>query len=601
MNPLSPAATYRQQINEAKTLLAQLQQKRTRLGVLRLLSLLIPAFLCYYFLPQQPQGAFIAIIAGFACLLFLVAKDTDNNHLIHYQERLIALNEDELKVLDYQYSHRDDGKTYEPAVHTYAADLDLFGPYSLYQYINRCESEQGKALLAQRLLDPVPAQDIQPCQQAAAEMAPQYEWRQALQNYGRQTPVQQVTERRVNNWLAQPEEILPGKYWPVLVKCYPLLPLASIALVALEIIPVGLFNALFLFFLLLSSALTRKIGVIYQHVSRIEPEIATLQQELQHIETKQWQSPYLRALQQKIKGGEQPAYKELLELKKILNRFDYRISMSIIFLNPLLLWDIRQAMQLQQWKRRNKQLVADWFTVIAEMEVLNTIATLQYNHPQWTMPVLSTNYFELKAAELGHPLIDGGKRVNNPAAIEGVGQVMLITGSNMAGKSTYLRSLGVNTVLAMMGAPVCAASFVVSPVRLISSMRIADNLAENTSTFYAELKKLQQIIEKVNRHEKIFILLDEILRGTNSLDRHTGSRALIQQLIKEKAIAVVATHDVELAALSAQYPNAVHNYHFDVQVSNEELYFDYRLKTGVCQSMNASILMRKIGIEMDQL
>ena len=175
---------------------------------------------------------------------------------------------------------------------------------------------------------------------------------------------------------------------------------------------------------------------------------------------------------------------------------------------------------------------------------------------------------------------------------------MLVTGSNMAGKSTYLRSVGVNVVLAMAGSVVCAQRFAISPIQLITSMRIADNLEENTSTFYAELKKLKTVIDSVNKEEKIFILLDEILRGTNSLDRHTGSAALIKQLIKKDACGIIATHDVELAKLKELYPNNILNYYFDVQVSNDELYFDYKLKEGICSSLNASILMRKIGIEM---
>ena len=168
----------------------------------------------------------------------------------------------------------------------------------------------------------------------------------------------------------------------------------------------------------------------------------------------------------------------------------------------------------------------------------------------------------------------------------------------MAGKSTYLRSIGINTILAMAGSPVCASYFCLSPVQLISSMRIADNLEESTSTFYAELKKLKTIIDKVNNNEKVFILLDEILRGTNSFDRHTGSAALIKQLIKHKAAGIIATHDVELAKMKTDHPDNILNYHFDVQVSNDELYFDYRLKEGICTSLNASILMKKIGIEL---
>lgn len=168
----------------------------------------------------------------------------------------------------------------------------------------------------------------------------------------------------------------------------------------------------------------------------------------------------------------------------------------------------------------------------------------------------------------------------------------------MAGKSTFLRSVGVNIVLAMMGSPVYAGSFTVSNMKVISSMRINDNLEENTSTFYAELKKLKEVIESVYRNEKVFLLLDEILRGTNSADRHTGSKALIKQLIQHHAVGLIATHDLELAKLADEFPEKLHNYHFDVQVAGDELYFDYKLKRGICNSMNASLLMKKIGIEL---
>ena len=168
----------------------------------------------------------------------------------------------------------------------------------------------------------------------------------------------------------------------------------------------------------------------------------------------------------------------------------------------------------------------------------------------------------------------------------------------MAGKSTFLRSIGVNMILAYTGSSVCAKSFTVSVAQLMSSMRIEDNLAENTSTFYAELKKLKSIIDEVNKSSKTFILLDEILRGTNSLDRHAGSKALIQQLVRRYAVAIIATHDIELSKLETEFPQSIKNYHFDVQVDGEELFFDYKLKHGICTSMNASILMKQIGIEM---
>ena len=282
-----------------------------------------------------------------------------------------------------------------------------------------------------------------------------------------------------------------------------------------------------------------------------------------------------------------------------MDRFDIRLNpLVFIPLNTLFFWDLQQAFSLEKWKERHKAKVAEWFNGLAEMESISSIATAGFNHPHWCFPAISGQPGTLVAVESGHPLIEETKRVNNSFTTEGLNQLALITGSNMAGKSTFLRSIGINVILAMMGAPVCARSFSVCSMKIMSSMRIADNLEENTSTFYAELKKLKDIIEAVNRNERIYILLDEILRGTNSLDRHTGSKALIKQLIHHKAVGMIATHDIELAKLAADFPANIHNYYFDVQVANDELYFDYKLKEGVCQSMNASILMKKIGIEL---
>jgi DNA mismatch repair ATPase MutS len=293
------------------------------------------------------------------------------------------------------------------------------------------------------------------------------------------------------------------------------------------------------------------------------------------------------------------ASENILQLKKILDRFDMRLNIfAFIFLNTFLLWDLQQVLHLNKWREKNTASVKTWFDVIAYIEFLNTISTLAFNHPSWCLPQAVSEHFTLLANEVGHPLIREDKRIDNSFATEGIPKVSIITGSNMAGKSTFLRSVGVNLVLAQMGAAVCAKSFVFSPVELCTSMRVADNLAENASTFYAELKKLKSIIERVNAGDKVFILLDEILRGTNSLDKHTGSEALIKQFIRRNAVAIIATHDVELGDLKNVFDAHIENYHFDVQVEGEELYFDYKIKRGICQSLNASLLMKKIGIEL---
>jgi DNA mismatch repair ATPase MutS len=328
-------------------------------------------------------------------------------------------------------------------------------------------------------------------------------------------------------------------------------------------------------------------------------ELEALSQSIETIEKESFASPLLVSLQQHFIADDGKASQKLKQLKKILDKLDIRYNIVLSApLNLWLLWNLQQVLDLEKLKKNNTAAISNWFTVLGTYEALNSFANVHFNSPGWAFPLITEKHFSIEATELGHPLINASKRVNNFINIHQKGEVMLVTGSNMAGKSTYLRSIGINTILAMAGAPVCAKHFSISPVQVISSMRIADNLEESTSTFYAELKKLKTVIDNVNAGEKVFVLLDEILRGTNSLDRHTGSVALVKQLIKQQAAAIIATHDIALAELEKEYPANILNYHFDVQVNNEELYFDYKLKPGVCTSLNASILMKKIGIEL---
>jgi DNA mismatch repair ATPase MutS len=275
----------------------------------------------------------------------------------------------------------------------------------------------------------------------------------------------------------------------------------------------------------------------YNNLNGIVKQVSTLQQLLHWIEGKNFKSVLLQRLQQSAKRGERTGHAEVKQLSTLLDRFDMRLNIYVfLILNSFLLWDVRQMIALNRWRQNNRERVGAWFHLVAEMEVLNSLATLHFNQPQWSWPTFVDAYFTFSGKAVGHPLIQPQHRVTSDFELHGKGKVALITGSNMAGKSTFLRSLGVNAVLARIGAPVCAQALVLSPVQLLSSMRIADNLAENTSTFYAELKKLKTIIDAMKTGTPLFILLDEVLRGTNSLDRHIGSKALIQQIIKNNRL-----------------------------------------------------------------
>ena len=571
------------------------------MGWTRLVVFLLTVIISYQVFINFGLWGILAVVTGIGILLYLVSKDTNNNQKIENAKALIQINHDELDYLQHNYVKQEDGSWYEPLLHDYANDLDLFGRSSLFQYINRSHSDPGKGLLSKDLLQPATKEKILNRHEAVKELSSQVEWRQQLQAYSVLNPLQDITKEKASQWINEQDAHFTGKGWKLFVNIYSLITLGTALATILGYIPAPVFGFLFVLFFAFAIVLSRNTIKPYIQLGGIVKEVSTLQQMVEWIETPNWNSAYLKQLRSQSAREGEPANKEIKALQSILDKFDLRLSIvGLLFFNSFLLWDIRQMMALNEWRNKNRNFLQHWFELIGEMEVLNSLSALHFNHPSWCFPKIQNEHFILEGKQIGHPLIAEGKRVDNDFSISGIAKTGLITGSNMAGKSTFLRSLGVNLVLAQMGAVVCAENFTFSPVRLMSSMRIADNLAENTSTFYAELKKLKTIIEAVNRKEKVFILLDEILRGTNSYDRHIGSAALIAQLVRENAVAVIATHDVELATLKDKFKNNIENYHFDVQVEGEELYFDYKLKTGICQSLNASILMKKIGIRLDE-
>lgn len=597
--PDTPLDIYHQQKQRFELQLSERQARHNRFGWMRLALLLVTSIAAYQVFVFFGAWAWLAVGVGLGLFLWLVSVDADNDRHIAYYKQLVHINSEELLILEGKIAHREDGAVFLPSEHSYAYDLDLLGKHSLYQLVNRCSGEQGRQLLAANLLAPISPEDIMLRQEAAKELAPMYQWRQHLQAKAAATPLTKATEKKLQQWLAQPIQGLNENFWRWFVPVYSIIACGLALAAILEWIPGRVFSAALMGFILFSFTVGRKGTQVSQQLSGVVGEMDTLQQVLESVEKPDMKSTLLHSLQQQLGVGEIPASQQIKELKNILNRFDLRLNVFVfLLLNSLLLWDVRQLLALKRWQLANQHRAVNWFGVVAQYEVLASLATLRFNQPAWAEPQLLPGYFGFSANALGHPLISEQQRVTSDFKLEGSGKIALITGSNMAGKSTFLRSLGVNTVLAQMGAVVCAQQLSITPVALMSSMRIADNLAESTSTFYAELKKLKTIIEAVKAHRPVFVLLDEILRGTNSLDRHTGSGALIRQLLRENRVAVLATHDVELAKLETEHPRGIANYHFDVQVAGQELYFDYKLKQGVCTNLNASVLMQKIGIEL---
>lgn len=594
-----PAVLYDDAMKACEQKLQDRTRRKSMISWARLLTVSALLLFVYFSWNKWQWYSWLITIALMAIFIRLVILAVNNQSVLKNEQLLLQLHQDEIKIAGGDFMSFPNGAAFAKPGHPYSNDLDIFGPASLYQYINRCQSDQGASILANWLSSPADAVTIQLRQEAVRELGPMLGWRQQLQAYGIEEPVKMTTEQKITDWMAGTDEFSHQPFWKFIRFAWPVMSIGMLLAFLLDIIPISTFSGFYLLALLFSGYLLKRMRQTHQSLDKIVPAVTTLRNAVRWIEHASFQTLQLKSLQQAFKGTE-PASQAIDGLKKILDQFDYNLNfLFLLLINPFLLWNLQTAFALEQWRRMRGKNITRWFGVVGETEALSSLGAVHFNHPHWTFPeIIKDEHGLVEMQAGGHPLIAEVKSVLNDFHTKGQSQVALITGSNMAGKSTFLRSIGVNLVLAMAGSAVLAKSFRCSVMQVSSSMRVADNLQESTSTFYAELKRLKAIIEQVKAHAPVLVLLDEILRGTNSLDRHTGSAALIRLLIKENAVALLATHDTELAGMENEFPGKMHNYHFDAQIEGEELFFDYKLKRGVCQSINASLLMRKIGIEV---
>ena len=594
----SPQDYYQDRLETLNKTLQGLYAKRSRYGWFRLAAAALGVFLIWLNWTNGAGYIVGSVIFCIAIFLYWLRKDLSNNESIEYHEALQHLNNEELRYLEHQYTHHPDGQQMAGKEHPYADDLDIFGRASIYQFMNRTASEQGNWKLAGWLSAPAKASEILARQHAAKALSKQIDWTQQFRAKAGMSTITIATEQSIRKWLSEPTHFLQKSYWHIVRFVVPAIAVATLLAYIFDYIDFQQFLVALSVFGMIAFLITKQVQPQYEQLNKISPQVDTLSTALGVIESARFEDPTLSALREQLVNQQTRASVSIQALNKILGRFDYKLNPVVyVPLNLLFLWDLQQVLQLEQWKKAHTVDVGQWFEVLSEMESLVSLATLHFNHPAWCFPEIQDSKPAFTVTAIGHPLIPPTKMVTSSFSTIGKGQINIITGSNMAGKSTFLRSVGVNLVLGSMGAPVCASTMRFTPLMVMSSMRIKDNLEENTSTFYAELKKLKEIILAVKHQKPVFILLDEILRGTNSNDRHIGSKALIRQLLNDEAIGLVATHDLELATLAADQPG-IHNYHFDVQVQGEELFFDYILKDGICNSLNASLLMKKIGIEL---
>lgn len=592
------AQAYRDIISETREKQNRVRKHIYHIGSIRLILFVAGVAGIIYF--WADQWYIVAAVAAVTFIPFFILVKQHNRlfYKKEYLDKKIEVNEQEISAIDYDISSFDGGNEFVDPAHLYTYDLDVFGEHSLFQYINRTSTELGKKELAKwfsaHLKD---KKQIEPRQEAIKEIAQDLGFRQRFRIIGLLYKEKKADEQEINEWAKS-----PGRYRKHLL--LRLLPAAVLitnlifaALSVMNILPFSAWGLVFVGCAMLSFGFSRGISKMQSMYGKKLQILGTYAKLIQLIENKEMHAGLLKEIQSLVRDNGKTASHSVQRLSALMNALDQRNNVLIaVSLNGLMFWELKQVMKIEAWKEECAAQLPQWLKAIARMDAICSLSTFAYNHPGYVYPQIAEETFKIQAHALGHPLMNRDTCVRNDVDMVKRPSFIIITGANMAGKSTYLRTIGVNYLLACLGAPVCASQMTLYPAQLITSLRTSDSLNDNESYFFAELKRLKMIIDKLNAGEELFIILDEILKGTNSRDKQKGSFALISQLMALNTNGIIATHDLLLGTLIEKFPDHIRNFRFEAAIRNEELTFSYKLEEGVAQNMNACFLMKKMGI-----
>jgi hypothetical protein len=586
----NPLSFYNQEKEILEQNLSKLKKQLYTISTLRLLVFLATAFSVYFFFDEIK---FVAISAFIGVVLFglLLVKNATLQIRKQILAEKIKINSIEISVLQGNFDSLDSGREFVDANHFFSNDIDLFGKRSFYQYSNRTATKEGAALYAKHLTENSIA-NIKEKQKSIQELSERVDWRQHFSAIASLVKVE-VSSQAIIKYIKDYKEVLPN-YNRVLITIFPLTSLVFIGLVSFGLFPFSYLVAWFFMGLFITGTQVKKTSKIYNQSGKAKETFKQYYKLLEEIEKANFTTSILKEQQKKVQLENEKASVVFYKFSKILDSFDQRNNVLIALVgNAFFLWDIQNAYKVEKWISKYKNTVENWFDVITFFDAQNTLANFYFNHPTFVFPILSKEKAIVRAQELGHPLLNSEKRVDNDFEINKE-QFYIVTGANMAGKSTFLRTVSLTIVMANLGLPVCAKEFEYAPIKLITSMRTSDSLADDESYFYSELKRLKFIVDEI-ANEDYFIVLDEILKGTNSKDKAIGSKKFVEKLNASKSTGIIATHDVSLCVLEEEN-ESIENYFFDAEIKNDELHFDYTLKKGVCKNMNASFLLKKMKI-----
>lgn len=586
----NPISYYKIHLEKYQNQAKAYYRKMTVLSFLRLVVFVVSGIGIYISFDIWEATVVIAL-AGVVIFVKLLSRYTDAKRERAFNNALATINEDELKIASGDFYERDSGLQFQDSSHNYSLDIDLFGRGSFFQFLNRTTIKEG----TEQLVESLKANNIEDIllrQEAIKELSTKIEWRQRYTAASSLVAIE-TPAKSIINWISNYKTFLPKfmKWVPYIFA------LVSVLLIGLSL--THLINATFVgywFFVGLGVAgiYVKKVTNLASNTDRVRDTFRQYALLLDMIENESFTSELLKQKQKKIQSQDIKASVLFKSFSKSLDALDNRNNLiGAIFGNGFFLMDVKNTYEIEQWIQKYHQKVEDWFDVVSFFDAYNSLGNFVCNHPDFVFPKISTGSSIIEAEQLGHPLLDKNKRVTSDLRVENE-QFFIVTGANMAGKSTFLRTVSLHIVMANIGLPVCAKSSVYSPVKLITSMRTTDSLTDDSSYFFSELTRLKYIVDTIEE-APYFIILDEILKGTNSTDKAIGSKKFVEKLVALKTTGIIATHDLSLCDIEQEL-SQVKNYYFDAEIINDELHFDYTLKKGVCKNMNASFLLKKMEI-----
>jgi DNA mismatch repair ATPase MutS len=575
--------------------LSNINKKYNAISLLRLLCVVLFFGSLYFYIESNKIIFIFLTVLFFVGFIILMRRHSKLLFKRKLYAALREINENEISYLEKKTMPFENGLEFNDFHHPYAYDLDIFGEYSLFQNLNRTATFIGKKKLAEQLLTLAPNQQIIENQKAVKELSEKLDWRQYFLALAKVSQDSKASYEALMKW-NKFQSVPLSKVAIVLSYLTPLLFLGILVSYLSTFNPLLLsyLSYVFILNLVIMGSFYKRIQIEIANAEDIDKVISQYGLLLKKIEEESFHSQKLIDLQQKLKFKTSHASTHLKTVSGLFSNMDAigNLLTASLF-NGTLLFNLHVLTKLLSWKKIHAEALEDWLGVIGEFEVLSSLGNFAYNNTDFVYPSLNTE-FRINFSELSHPLLNSNIRVGNEVTFQPQSFIIL-TGSNMSGKSTFLRSLGINMVLSGIGSVVCAKEANVHPLPVLVSMRLSDSLSDSESYFFAEIKRLKQIMDDLEENAA-FVLLDEILRGTNSDDKRNGTIEVVKKVIANKAIGAIATHDIEVCQTTKDYPDILTNKCFEVEIKNDDLHFDYKLRDGICQNKSATFLMKKMGV-----